>query len=401
DGSYLASTSVGYALPKGYGSVWGAFNRSEEGNKLYFTQSHSFDLGLSLNLKQVYSKLGSLNTSYNKDLRRGYSNTNIEYFQNLFYNRYANVGLRAGVQKSTYDNQRSDNDKYIFLDLSLPISRWFSAGINSRNSNLLANASYKQNFSDSVVQSVGVDLNQVIKRKNDYLNSDDFSASAYLAYQTSINAGTLSGSASSHSKSFNYSTQGSIASSNFDVGLGNNSLGSGLLIKTGLPRGTTMSALINGQDFKLTGNRNFIPLPPYKKYSVELRSDKHSMDSVSVGQGRKSTVVLYPGNVAKLEPEIKQMVTIFGRIRYPNGEIAANTQLNNHIGKTKTDNNGEFSLDVDKKYPVITLIRDNGDICESELALNKEQGVAWLGEISCVYKVASHSKNNLEARNHD
>jgi Mat/Ecp fimbriae outer membrane usher protein len=399
DSSYLAATSLSYSFPKGYGNIYGGYNKSNEGNKLYFTESNSVDVGLSLNLKQMYSKLGFLNANYSKDIRREYSNTNIEYSQNLFNMRYANVDFRAGIQKSTYENQRSDNDKYIFLDFSMPISKWFSAGVSSRNSNLLANASYKQNFNNSIVQSVGVDLKQVIDRKNDFLNQDDFAASGYLSYQTKVNSGTLSGGASAHSKNFNYTTQGTIASSNFDVGFGNSSHNSGVLIKTGLPSNTSMSALINGQDYTLKGNRNFIPLAPYKKYNVELRSDKTSMDTVSIGKGRQNTVVLYPGNVAKLEPEIKQMVTIFGRIRYPNGEIAANTQLNNHIGKTKTDFNGEFSLDVDKKYPTITLIKDNGDICESELALQDKQGVAWLGEISCTYKAASHSKNSLEARN--
>jgi Mat/Ecp fimbriae outer membrane usher protein len=401
DSSYLVSSSLSYSFPKGFGSIWGAYSKSEEGSSLYFTTNNNIDMGLSLNLKQLHTKFGYLNTSYSRDLNRGSTNTNIEYFQNIYNNRYANVTLRTGLQKSTYENQRSDNDKYIFLDFSLPISRWFSAGVSSRNSNLIANASYKQNFNNSIIQSVGVDVNQVIKRKNTYLNQDDFSASAYMSYETTVNSGTLSGGASAHSRNFNYTTQGSIASSKFNVAFGNSNYNSGVLIKTGLPRNVTMSALVNGQNYTLKGNRNFIPLSSYKKYNIELRSDKNSMDSVSIGQGRKNTVVLYPGNVAKIEPEIKQMVTIFGRIRYPNGEIAANTQLNNHIGKTKTDEKGEFSLDVDKRHPVITLIRENGDICETELSLKNEQGVAWLGEISCVYKAASLSKESLEARNYE
>lgn len=402
DGSYLASTSLNHSLPKGYGAVHGGFNRSKAGHQLYFSENESFDTGLSLHLQQIHYKLGHLNTSYNKDLKNGYSHTNIEYSQNLFDKRYATINLRTGIQKYVYEYQQSDNDKYIFLDFKLPISRWFNAGISSRNSNLVGNVSYKQNISNSIIKNVGVDLNQVIKRENKYLDMDDFSASGYLSYQTHINSGSLSGGASAYSKNFNYTTQGSIASSNFDIGLGNNSMqNSGVLIKTGLPSDTTMSAVINGQDFTLKGNHNFISLVPYNKYNIEFRSSKQSMDTVSIGKGRKDTVVLYPGNVVKLEPEIKQMVTIFGRIRYPNGEVAANTQLNNHIGKTKTDQNGEFSLDVDKKYPTIILIKDNGDICESKLRLQDIQGVAWLGEISCVYKAASNSKNNLEARNHD
>lgn len=401
DGSYLASTGLNYNLPQGYGSIWGAFNKSERGDKLYFIPNQGYDVGLSLNLKQIYRPLGFLNTSYNKDLRRDYSNLHIEYFQNIFNNRYFDANIRTGIQKSTYENQKSENDKYIFLDFNLPISKWFSAGVSSRNSNLIATASYKQNFNDNIIQSTGIDLNQVVKRKNSFSNQDDFSASGFLSYQTNMNSGSFSGSTSRNSQNFNYTTQGAIASSDFDIGFGKANQSSGILIKTGLPSDTKMSALINGQDYTLKGNRNFIPLAPYKKYTVELRNDKNSLDSVSIGQGRHNSVVLYPGNVAKIKPEIKQMVTIFGRIRYPNGDIASNTPLNNHIGKTITDINGEFSLDIDKKYPVITLIKDNGDLCESELSLHDKKGVAWLGEVSCIYKAASKNKDNFEVRHHE
>ncbi|WP_228160762.1 CS1-pili formation C-terminal domain-containing protein, partial [Acinetobacter baumannii] len=156
-------------------------------------------------------------------------------------------------------------------------------------------------------------------------------------------------------------------------------MNSGIVIETGLKDKGQMSALINGQDFTLSGKKNFISLSPYQQYTVELRNDKNSVDSVSIGQGRKSTVVLYPGNVSVIKPEIKQMVTIFGRVYYPNGEVAANSNIHNHIGKTVTDKDGEFSLDIDKRYPMLTLVESNGDICESKLDLSEVRGAAWLG----------------------
>lgn len=69
--------------------------------------------------------------------------------------------------------------------------------------------------------------------------------------------------------------------------------------------------------------------------------------------GRKSQLTLYPGNVAVIEPEVKQMVTVSGRIRAEDGTLLANARINNHIGRTRTDENGEFVMDVDKKYPTI------------------------------------------------
>lgn len=401
DASYRASATINYNLPKGYGSVWGSRNLSDVGNKLSFTETDSYDLGLSLNLKQLHKKLGFISTSYSEDLKRTNSTTNIEYTQNLFNTRYVDVSFRAGYQRSEYQNQQNYEDKYIYFDVRMPLSKWFSAGLSSRNSNLLANASYKQNFQNSLITGVGVDVSQVIDRKNYQVNEDDFMASAYIGYETKYNTGTFSASGSANSYSMNYTSQGSIAVTPQHFALGNNNMNSGVIIETGLSDKGKVSALINGQDFTLSGEKNFIPLSPYKQYTVELRNDRNSVDSVNIGQGRKSTVVLYPGNVSVIQPEIKQMVTIFGRVHYPDGEVASNTSIHNHIGKTMTDGNGEFSVDVDKRYPILTLIESNGDICESELNLKDVRGAKWLGDIKCKYKTVSTRNKSLEVRRND
>ncbi|WP_283192348.1 CS1-pili formation C-terminal domain-containing protein, partial [Klebsiella pneumoniae] len=97
-------------------------------------------------------------------------------------------------------------------------------------------------------------------------------------------------------------------------------------------------------------------LPPYAEYKVELMNDKNSEDSVDIVNGRRNKVVLYPGNVSVINPEIKQLVTVFGRVKDRRGGYYANADILNHIGKTRTDELGEFAMDVDKRYPVITLV---------------------------------------------
>jgi hypothetical protein len=100
-------------------------------------------------------------------------------------------------------------------------------------------------------------------------------------------------------------------------------------------------------------------------------NDRNSEDSFDIVSGRKQSLNLYPGNVGVVEPEVKSMVTVFGRVRYPDGELATNTDIHNHIGKTRTDAKGEFAIDIDKKFPVITLVSANGNICEADLDLEK------------------------------
>ena len=156
-----------------------------------------------------------------------------------------------------------------------------------------------------------------------------------------------------------------------------------MLIHTDFRDNATMTAKINGQHYPLSGQKNFIPLPAYGRYSVELMNDKRSADSVDIVSGRSHQAVLYPGNVDVIRPEIKQLVTVFGRIRRDNGTVAAHLDIHNHIGKTRTDEKGEFAIDIDKKYPVITLISANGSLCEADLDLEKARGAAWVGDVKC------------------
>lgn len=386
DSSYKTSLAVNYSFPKGYGSVWAARSKSEMGKSLSFTEVDSYDLGLSLNLKQIYNKLGYISTSYSEDIERKGSTMSVEYLQNLFNLKYADVSFRTGMQKSHYEDQQSFNDKYIFFDLKLPFSKWFGAGLSSRNNNLLATANYKQTFDKGVITNVGVDISQVVDRKNYDVNNDDFMASGYLGYEAKYNTGTISVNGSQNSYSANYTSQGSIATSGMQLALGNKNLNSGVIINTGLKDKSSMSALINGQDFTLTGRKNFIPLSPYKEYTVELINNKKSVDTVSIGKGRKSTIVLYPGNVSLIQPDIKQMVTVFGRIHSLNGHLISNRALQSKISKAQIDDRGEFSIDVDKRYPQLIVLDGDKATCEIKLDLSNVRGAVWLGDLTCVEK---------------
>lgn len=54
--------------------------------------------------------------------------------------------------------------------------------------------------------------------------------------------------------------------------------------------------------------------------------------------GRRNKVVLYPGNVSVLNPEVKQLVTVFGRVKDRRSGYYANADIHNHIGKRAPTN---------------------------------------------------------------
>ncbi len=53
--------------------------------------------------------------------------------------------------------------------------------------------------------------------------------------------------------------------------------------------------------------------------------------------------------------------------------------INNHIGRTRTDENGEFVMDVDKKYPTIDFSYGGNKTCEVALELSQARGAVGSG----------------------
>lgn len=386
DESLQSTSTLNLAIPGGYGSLWASRKFGYVGDRLPINKGDYSSAGFSANLNRFVPWMGTFSISRNSDKYNGGTYTNADYSQTLFTNRYATVSMNAGIQRYFFDNRDGKREKYFNLDISLPLSNWASAGISSENGNMLANASLRKTFDNGPITQIGTSLSKRIKTSanNNQYQSDDFSANGYITYDTKYNAGTLSLSRTSgNDTNLSFSSQGNLAWTPESFNLGKGAERSGVVINTNFPEKGKMLAQINGSNYPLTGKSNFISLPPYAEYKIELMNDKNSEDSIEITSGRRNQIVLYPGNVSVITPEVKQLVTVFGRIRRPNGTALVSVDIHNHIGKTKTDNNGEFAMDVDKRYPVITLIDKQGGVCEADLDLREARGALWVGDILC------------------
>ena len=76
------------------------------------------------------------------------------------------------------------------------------------------------------------------------------------------------------------------------------------------------------------------------------------------------------------------MVTVFGRVRYPDGQLAANTDIHNHIGKTRTDGKGEFAIDIDKSIPSLPRYQLM-EVSVKPIWIWIKPGAAWVGDVKC------------------
>ncbi len=382
-GHYRNILSASLALPKGLGSVWVNREKSHIGNGLPIYESDSYSYGGTLSLSRFFERGGQLTLSRTVDKSDRRTSNNLEYSTTLFSGRYSTVNLRAGIQRYRYDYQsNSTNQRYISLDFSLPLATWLSTGVSSNNGNVRANLAANRSFDNSAFTSAGFNLAKLVKDKHN--GDSDYSASGYAAFDTKYSVGTLSLSRpDSNRLNGNLTAHGAMAYSGNSFAASGIQEKSGVIVKTGFVDDAVLSAQVNGRNYRLSGSNNFIPLPPYSSYKVELLNDKNSMDSFDIVKGRTRNVTLYPGNVAVYEPEVKQLVTVFGRMTTENGRAIANAVVRNHIGKTTTDTTGAFSMDVDKRYPNVSLSMPDHGICEVDLDLAKAKGVKWVGDVVC------------------
>lgn len=401
DGTWSSMTMVSLNVPGGYGSLWANRQTGSVGGRLSMRNSDSLGIGATVNTGGITSLPGSLTVSRTDNKYAGNTYINADLSQSLLANRYASVSIRTGIQRYYYYNSDSIRDKYINLDISLPLTTWFSTGVSSENGNMLANASLRKSFDSNVINQAGASFSKRMESSREgSTRSDDFSATGFISYDTSLNSGTLSiTQTSDNNRSLSLNSQGSIGWTKDTIALGKNMHSSGVMVNTNFRDEGSMIAKINGKPYTLTGKSNYISLPPYAEYKVELMNDKTSEHSIDIISGRKSSVVLYPGNISVIRPEVKQLVTVFGRVMTMTGEVLPFVDLHNHIGKTQADERGEFALDVDKRYPIITFVEADGRECEAEINLQNARGAVWIGDIQCQGLMRFTSKT--EEHQHD
>ncbi|OAT49721.1 TcfC E-set like domain-containing protein [Providencia heimbachae] len=382
-GSHRNIGTISVNIPEGYGAIWASKEKTIIKGDLPLYDADSYSYGGTFNFDKIIDRTGSFTISNTKDRRIGSDSINYEYANTLFSGRYGTIGLRTGVQRYHYDNQSSTNEKYINLDFSLPLSTWLSTGVSSTNGNIKANIYANKSFEDSVITNAGVSVSKLVRDKNN--GESDFSTLAYASYDMKYNSGTVTiNRPDSDRINGNLTSRGSVAYGGGKITPSGQQGKAGIIINSDIQGNGSMVAQVNGQNYPISGKNTFIPLSPYSDYDIQLMNDGKSKDSFDIVSGRNKSVTLYPGNIAIYQPEVRQLVTVFGRLKSPTGEFIKYASIRNHIGRTKTDHNGEFSMDVDVRYPVISLLQeDEKTICEADLNLDGARGALWVGDVTC------------------
>ncbi|MEB6514842.1 CS1-pili formation C-terminal domain-containing protein [Enterobacter roggenkampii] len=383
DSSWSSIGSISATLPGSFSSLWVNQEKTRIGDQLRRSNADNRAIGGTLNLNALWSNLGTFTISYNDDRRYNSHYYTADYYQTVYSGTFGSLGLRAGIQRFNNGSSNTNTGKYVALDLSLPLGNWFSAGMTHQNGYTMANLSARKQFDDGTIRTIGANVSRAIS--GDTGDDKTLSGGAYAQFDARYASGTLNvNSAADGYVNTNLTASGSAGWQGKNLAASGRTDGNaGVILNTGLDDDGEISAKVNGRIYALSGKRNYLPLSPYGRYEVELQNSKNSLDSYDIVSGRKSHLTLYPGNVAVIEPEVKQMVTVSGRIRAEDGTLMANARINNHIGRTRTDENGEFVMDVDKKYPTIDFNYGGNKTCEVALELSNARGAVWVGDVVC------------------
>ncbi|WEF27232.1 CS1-pili formation C-terminal domain-containing protein [Klebsiella aerogenes] len=383
DSSWSSISSISATLPGGFSSLWVNQEKTRIGDRLRRSDADNRAIGGTLNLNALWSQLGTFSISYNDDRRYNSHYYTADYYQTVYSGAFGSLGLRAGLQRYNNGDSNANTGKYIALDLSLPLGNWFSAGMTHQNGYTMANISARKQFDEGAIRTIGANISRAIS--GDTGDDKTLSGGAYTQFETRYTNGTLNvNSGADGYVNTNLTASGSVGWQGKNIAASGRTDGNaGVIFNTGLEDDGKISAKVNGRIVQLSGKRNYLPLSPYSRYEVELQNSKNSLDSYDIVSGRKSHLTLYPGNVAVIEPEVKQMVTVSGRIRAEDGTLLANARINNHIGRTRTDEKGEFVMDVDKKYPTIDFNYGVNKTCEVALELSQARGAVWVGDVVC------------------
>ncbi|WP_415838474.1 fimbrial biogenesis outer membrane usher protein [Rahnella bruchi] len=400
DRSWSSVSSVNAALPGGFSSVWLSREKRNVGNRLRQDDSDNRAIGGTLNLNALTPVLGTLTVSYNDDQRNNSHYYTADYNQNLYTGSLGNLSVRMGVQRYNNGEYYGNTDKYISLNFSVPMGNWFSAGFSNQRGVTLANLAARKELNYGVIRGVGASLSQAVSGKN--VSQENWNGNAYARFASKYSNGTASVSTGARGDvTSNLTATGAVGWQGKNLAASGYSEGNaGIIIDTGLEDDGLLSAKVNGRLFDVTGSKNYLSLAPYSRYDIELLNNKNAENSYDIVDQRKSKFTLYPGNVAVIKPGIKQLVTVFGRIRAEDGTLLTNAPVNNHIGRTVTNDKGEFVMDVDRKYPTIDFKTSGNGSCEAELNLKDAKGAIWVGDVTCV-GLNSYASNETSGNNNE
>lgn len=375
DGARRRVGTLNLALPRGIGSLWLTGERGAKGRRLNFYARDYDSLGANFNLHGWGVDAGSINLSYDRDRSSGYRYMRADYSRQMYNGKWGGAQLQLGSSRNL-NGGSVDQQYYAMLTFNLAMDGNFSVGMSHRDGGDTLDLSASKSFENSVIDDVGA--NASISREGAGGQSSSFGA--YVGFNGRYGQGNVSVDAERDSRSASVNMQGGLAWGGGAVAAGGGQDEAGIVVDVpGAPDGA-LEAVLNEQSHSLRQGRNWIAAPAYNTYHFYVRDAESGQASYEVSD-TDHEYTLYPGNVVRVTPKIKRMVTVFGQLTGVDGAPLRHVMVRNHIGQARTDEQGNFAIDVDQRYPEVSVEPGAAERFRVNLDLKDAGATAWLGKI--------------------
>lgn len=333
----------------------------------------------------------SARVSYNRGVSNG-TGLDLSYSK-----RQTLFGTDATWRASVFDRpgsvstgQRRNRGVDFTLNLALgKEGRRYSGSLGSRTGSdggrdLYASAGVQQTFEDALVRSVGgqatVDGDGVGLSTNAQFQHAALRGDAYA--QRSSSGGQLSGGVNLESTMA--LGGGKLALAGDTLG-GNTHTGMIVDVSTDLPDVALRAHDSRGGSYPLYPGRNFLPVAAYRSGHVQIDFDGRAAPAASI-QPASLGYHLNKGGVAYGKVDVVSTITVMGHLRDADGKPLAGAHVLNHAGRSVSEADGFFTLEMSARTPTLQVRHPKVDGCSFELdgKVTKPQGDMWLaGILAC------------------
>jgi outer membrane usher protein FimD/PapC len=143
-------------------------------------------------------------------------------------------------------------------------------------------------------------------------------------------------------------------------------------------------ALHDGGRTTLRAGKNLVPLNAWKPGSMQFDFPGSEAPALKIIPERVSYHVIR-GGVRTQKVSVMKTVTVMGRMVDNTGVPLGGASVINHAGRTLTELDGLFTLELHEKNPVISVEHPSGVQCEVHLdpARQKQQDIIFVGNLPC------------------
>lgn len=140
-----------------------------------------------------------------------------------------------------------------------------------------------------------------------------------------------------------------------------------------------------GGSYVLRPGRNLLPVPAYRAGALQIDFEGRRAPAASI-QPSVLPYHLNRGGVLHGEVEVLQTVTVLGQVRDAQGRPLTGARVVNHAGRSVTEADGFFALEVSRRAPTLEVQHPEVNQCQFALdgKVTRSQGDVWLaGVLKC------------------